>query len=259
MLEYLEITTKVGCPIGCLKYCPQDVLVKNYVSPERVLNLKNFEKAVSTVPRSVEICFSGFCEPFANPDAVRMVEHAYARGHPVSVFTTLYNLSLGDVDALVKVPFEKFCLHLPDGKYAHIPVSPAYMLNVFTVLQNVRNVGFSCMNGLFASNQREDFVRGRNLKRHPIGYCYKRRYPEFVLMPNGDVQLCCMDFGLKHKVGNLLHEDYSAIRKRFLNGSKKYALCSYCNYDSGRFLLKRIAYATRLINLEKMLRSFGGS
>ena len=32
-----------------------------------------------------------------------------------------------------------------------------------------------------------------------------------VLLPNGDVVLCCMDYSIKHKVGNLLEQEYSEI------------------------------------------------
>ena len=33
-------------------------------------------------------------------------------------------------------------------------------------------------------------------------------YDHNVLLPNGDVVLCCMDYSLKHKIGNLLEQDY---------------------------------------------------
>jgi radical SAM protein with 4Fe4S-binding SPASM domain len=32
-----------------------------------------------------------------------------------------------------------------------------------------------------------------------------------VLLPNGDVQLCCMDYGLEHKIGNLLTMSYNDL------------------------------------------------
>ena len=32
-----------------------------------------------------------------------------------------------------------------------------------------------------------------------------------VLLPNGDVLLCCMDWGMKHVLGNLLTGDYSNL------------------------------------------------
>jgi hypothetical protein len=39
-------------------------------------------------------------------------------------------------------------------------------------------------------------------------------YDENVLLPNGDVVLCCMDFGLRYVLGNLLVEEYHQIHER---------------------------------------------
>ena len=41
-------------------------------------------------------------------------------------------------------------------------------------------------------------------------------YDRNVLLPNGDVVLCCMDYNLKHVIGNLLTESYESI----MNGEK---------------------------------------
>lgn len=36
-------------------------------------------------------------------------------------------------------------------------------------------------------------------------------YDHNVLLPDGTVVLCCMDYGLKHKLGNLLDQDYKSL------------------------------------------------
>jgi radical SAM protein with 4Fe4S-binding SPASM domain len=36
-------------------------------------------------------------------------------------------------------------------------------------------------------------------------------YDRNVLLPNGDVVLCCMDYNLKHIIGNLLNQTYEEI------------------------------------------------
>jgi radical SAM protein with 4Fe4S-binding SPASM domain len=36
-------------------------------------------------------------------------------------------------------------------------------------------------------------------------------YDRNVLLPNGDVVLCCMDYNLKHVIGNLLTQSYAEI------------------------------------------------
>ena len=44
-----------------------------------------------------------------------------------------------------------------------------------------------------------------------------------VLLPNGDVCLCCMDYGMDHVLGNLLHQDYDSLftGEKFLEVKEK--------------------------------------
>ncbi len=56
-----------------------------------------------------------------------------------------------------------------------------------------------------------------------------------VLLPNGDVVLCCMDYGMKHILGNLLSSDYNSLfsSKEFLfvkEGLKNDSLDILCRY-----------------------------
>jgi hypothetical protein len=231
--DTLEITTKIGCPVNCLKYCPQDVLVKRYKG-ERELTLENFKLLLKTVPKTVDVRFSGFCEPFANRHAIDMMEYAYRQGYLITVFTTLYQATEDDVARLSKLKFGIFRLHFPDGVAMKIPITEAYMRNVFAVIQNVKNVSFMTMNDEFKTVGREDFVRGKISRTRPVRFCPQLYYPDFVLLPNGDLQLCCQDFGLWHTVGNLFKEDYPTIRARFLAHKRDYALCSCCPQNLSR-------------------------
>ena len=64
-------------------------------------------------------------------------------------------------------------------------------------------------------------------------------YHSNILLPNGDVILCCMDYGLKHKLGNLLDQSYNEIlnsteiqKLNKLNnqlGFSEETLCKSCN------------------------------
>lgn len=64
-------------------------------------------------------------------------------------------------------------------------------------------------------------------------------YDHNTLMPNGDVTLCCMDYGQKHIIGNLLKDSYNDLfrSENFLklieiNRSQKYSedsLCKSCD------------------------------
>ena len=229
--EYLEITTQIGCPVNCLKYCPQEVTVGKY-SGKRRLTITDWEIVLSHVPPALPIYFSGFCEPFANPNTIDFIKMAHNAGHPVGMYTTLYQASREAVERLVKYQFMTFCLHLPDGEAMKIPLSQDYQDNVFTVLQNVKNVHFSIMNDLFVSMNRENITRGSSVKKKIFKFCVKLNHPQLNLLPNGNVSLCCMDFGLSHTLGNLYTEDYLTIRKRFWSQRKKFELCKTCYYNN---------------------------
>jgi len=228
--ECLEVTTQIGCPVNCLKYCPQEVTVGRY-SGERTLSLYNWKIALTHMPKRLPIVFSGFCEPFANSRATDLIDMAYEAGHPLALYTTLYQASRSDVERLVKYPYLVFRLHLPDGEAMRIPLSKEYKDNVFTVLQKVRNVQLDIMNDTFESNNREKVARGLCTEEKAVRYCVKLYHPQFVLLPNGDVSICCMDFGLWHIVGNLLVDDYADIRQSFLAHKRTFKLCSLCSWN----------------------------
>lgn len=228
--EYLEVTTKIGCPVNCLKYCPQEVTVKKY-SGKRMLSIDDWTIILNHLPKKLPLLFSGFCEPFANKNALDLINMAHKNGHPIGIFTTLYQATRRDVEKLVKYPFLVFTLHLPDGGAMKIPLSQEYKDNVFTVIYNVKNVSFCIMNDLFKTINRENVTRGASLKRKRFRFCYKLDNPQFNVLPNGDVSLCCMDFGLSHILGNLVTENYTDIKQRFLAHKKTFELCSKCYYN----------------------------
>lgn len=229
-IEYLDVTTQIGCPVNCLKYCPQEVVVRNY-SGNRRLTIKKWALVLSHLPHGLPICFSGLSEPFANPNTMDFIDMAEEAGHPLALFTTLYQASKKDVERLVRHKFLVFCLHLPDGHVTNFPLSEDYMANVFTVIQNVENVTFCLMNKLFVSQNREKIARDIPSKRKLFRLCSRLRHPNFNLLPNGDVYLCPLDFGLSHAIGNLFTEKYKTIRERFWPKRKNFELCSTCSQN----------------------------
>jgi MoaA/NifB/PqqE/SkfB family radical SAM enzyme len=54
--------------------------------------------------------------------------------------------------------------------------------------------------------------------------CEERLYHN-VLLPNGDVSLCCMDYGLKHILGNLFTQEYEELIPKPLSC---FDLCKFC-------------------------------
>jgi hypothetical protein len=227
----MEITTKIGCPVNCLKYCPQEVLVKKYAANKRLLDLPDFSIVLSKIPAHVEIIFSGFCEPFANPKCLEMIDLAFRRSYTVSLYTTLIGASKTDVERLFNYRFKTFCLHLPDGEVMAFPSDPEYKQNVLAVLRNVKNVTTLAMTRQFKSNNRENVARQINADPKKFVFCFKFSNPSPILLPNGDVYLCCNDFGLRHKVGNLLDQDcdYAKVLDRIKSGRGRFELCNYCS------------------------------
>jgi hypothetical protein len=229
--EVLEVTTSIGCPINCEQYCPQEVITQRYAG-NRTLSLDDWRLVLRHIPPKLPIVFSGFCEPFANRRFIDLIDLAYVTGHPVAIFTTLYQAARADIKKLITYPFLEFVLHLPDGRAMQIPLSEDYKDNVFTVLQNVKNVKFMIMNDDFQDDYRQHVSRGRLTTRKHLRFCKKLNAPQFVLLPNGDVSLCSHDFGLWHILGNLFTENYVDIRRRFFPLKRTFRLCSMCSRNS---------------------------
>lgn len=212
--ETLEITTNTRCSVGCF-HCPQDVLKRSYCGQEW-MSLDNFKGALRTVPKTVLIDFSGFSEPFLNPKCVDMLEIATFGGYSVYLNTTLVGLHFEDIERLKKCNIKGVTLHLPDNiGSSRIPITPEYgrVLAEFLASQLICSV--SIHNDLFVSNERAGACKDAP-QRHVRGqfYCKKLVHPQFVMMPNCDLQLCCMDWGCSTTVGNLLVSGYEEIRDK---------------------------------------------
>jgi sulfatase maturation enzyme AslB (radical SAM superfamily) len=241
--EYLEFTLAVGCPVNCQRYCPQEVLLQNYGKSKRQLSLEDFKKMLAQVPKHVAIDFSGFCEPCVNPEFADMAKYAYQEGYRIHVATTLQGASNKTVKDLLDLQYEGFVLHLPDGKNASFKLTEDYKNNVFCIMQGIPNLQYISMNDLFVSNDRENLCRGIFPKPHRLGICRKVSTPQFVIMPDGRVQTCDMDFKLQYTLGNLLEDNYAELVKRFRSKQPTFELCHYCKkyYPLQKYLVYNVA------------------
>ena len=247
----LEITTvipKKGCVVDCA-ICPQRTLEKAYTDDHKIMRLEDFKKYLHTVPKQVRITFSGFVEPWLNSECTDMVEYAHYRGHPVSVFTTGVGMKPEDVYRLAKIPFAGdpnggFVLHLPDEeRVAKHPITKNF-IETMEAFANVRIQGFRtmCMTAnvhpairhVFPTSFVPDFwnragnligeaILKDELKALSDKYkgvhraeeqktcgCVEDLYHN-VLLPNGDVSLCCMDYGLENILGNMNQLTYDDV------------------------------------------------
>jgi sulfatase maturation enzyme AslB (radical SAM superfamily) len=254
---YLEITTHVGCPIRC-RYCPQDTIIAAYRKRSDLINLdlNTFKTCLDKVPREVTICFSGFCEPWLNPQCTRMVLYAAGRGHTIDVFTTLVGMKPEDIDALEKIRLNYFLVHLPSaGGHENITVDDNYV-NVLRRLAGSPIIATYHIRGKEVSEKIRPVVKEKIL-RHRIDsragnvsfgtlsqperkrgvIACARSEKANIMFPNGDVILCCMDWKMQHVLGNLLASDYESLFRgeEFRKVEKGFAdesvptICRYCD------------------------------
>jgi len=255
-MRVLEITTVSSCSNDC-HFCPQDAYRKAYKGKPR-LSLEDFNAVLAKLPKDIHIIFSGYSEPFLNSDYTSMVESAVSKGFKVKVYSTLVGMHAEDVHRLAKCKLIGFTLHLPDNRgNTKIPASTQEYKDVLSLaLQNIAISETVTMGDDFVDNERAGLgptAHGRHLRG--MFNCYKLENPQFVLLPNCDVALCCNDFGLRHVLGNLLKQSYEEItaspefRKvkagRYrMNGD---TLCRSCTFAVP--LLTYHAYSTVYTNL----------
>jgi len=242
----LEITTGIGCRVAC-RFCPQSRLARAYRRrPGGSVHLMTFEVFASCVrklPLHVDVDFSGYAEPWGNPECTRMLHFALERGHGLRIHTTLRGVTRSDVDLLATIPparLKQLSVHLPsrDPGLERHPADPAYLELLARLLEtgiplrlNVHGSGpdpeVACLlaaHGVEPPPPRDTHTRAGNLdlsggaalgsRRPPARIAGKlgcRRPGWRVLLPNGEVALCCMDYGLDHVLGSLLESDFETV------------------------------------------------
>jgi Iron-sulfur cluster-binding domain len=251
----LEITTAKVCPPNCAPHCPQEKFRDAYgIAATQRLSYDDFQRAIETVPTDVRIDFSGFCEPFVNNRALDMMEHARRKGHAIALYSTLLALTADGVDRIRRLAPEIFVVHLPDNLgITKVRVDAAYMAVLGKVLTETNVTGFSRMGDNFVTNERAGNCENV-APRHMTGpiWCGKLDSPAFVMLPNCDVVLCCMDWTIRHRVGNLLSQswaevvagpEYSRVRRERWRWDGE-SLCRSCKWAEP---LLSVAHARRLL------------
>lgn len=242
-----------------------------------ILSFADFKTCMNKLPASVLIAFAAFGEPQTNPAFADMVLYAHSLGHPIELYSTLVGMTKESYEKIRTVPFKAMVLHIPDRDgNSHFTISEEYLKLVNLVLADAavgrfRITGYSChgpvhplIADIFKKNSLPVPVtafgnlndRAGNLKdadvRHsayvlgPI-FCRtaRRDFNQNVLLPDGTVCLCCMDFGMDYILGNLLTQSYEEIMQgdvlqklRHCMKSEKNGdcLCRHCAYAMNRFI-----------------------
>jgi radical SAM protein with 4Fe4S-binding SPASM domain len=220
------------------------------------MSYSDFESCLKKVSKEVDIHFTGMCEPWINPECSEMVLFTLKKGHKVGISTTLMGMHLKDIERLEPYTYKFFAIHLPsDSKKESIKVNENYRTLLSAIINSkisatfhVQGEGFSTKIKALLKGQHVNrykphsragnvMVSGKKKKfflKSKIG-CH-RGLKQNVLMPNGDLLLCCMDYGMRHIIGNLLETDLQTIYrgkefKKIVNGmlnDREDILCRRC-------------------------------
>jgi hypothetical protein len=231
-------------------FCPQDNLRDTYGKDDpKYMSLKTFQTVVDKLPWDTRIDFSGMAEAWVNPECTNMLAYALERGHDVAVYTTLYNWNNTTVDEVTdllvkyKDQIEVFSIHFPDEygnmrgwkyseeweyaframsnivQYLGIKLEAMTMSNHGKIHKDLQHLGIQLYN--WFGHDRAGSLNKEQVKDQPINFIVKHekpvvcgkaeKYDQTVLLPNGDVVLCCMDYDNKHVLGNLLAQSYEDL------------------------------------------------
>lgn len=242
-------------------YCPQKIHVKNYTAKSKhtEMTFHDFKIMLSTVPKEVEIVFAGMAEPWLNKHCTDMVLYCFDKGYRVGVYTTTVGMKEEDVRNIRGLDFSFFTLHLPDADgHMTLKVTEQYLLILLMVMRSIPGhqkmvIGrlhpeVEKYTGPVADGSAGLLSRAGNLKTLAIN---RKKGPlqcsacgpkidHNILLPNGEVLLCCMDYAQEHVIGNLIHGDYEGLFKsaeylRIMEGLKddtKEIACRRCEIST---------------------------
>lgn len=204
-MNWIEITTRIGCKNMC-SYCPQSKFISNYKHPKKIMTIDDFDLFLNNIDKNkTQIHFSGFSESFLNDDSHIMMSHAYNLGYQVVLYTTMEGLNQDKIEYLKNnIVFHDVNFHKYDGIGYN---EEKYLKTKNKFIENIRSVG-----GYHEATITTPSSRGGNNWEIPRKSgrlsCY--RFYNNVLLPNGDIFLCCSDWSLNHKIGNLYENHYSS-------------------------------------------------
>jgi len=267
----MELTTMIGCPVMCT-FCPQDNLRDNYGKDTKYMQPVDLMKVLTKLPKNTRIDFSGMSEPWANPTCTEMLEMVIYMGFKVAIYTTLYGMT--DPERVRKVleshsdQVEVIMLHLPDNNGNMKGWKPTTeWMNAFEIMIKTQvpcGIGAMTMDksGVvheflhpyvkqlagWQGHTRADSLDPEQVKGQALSVTPRNEfaltcastpfYDRNVLLPNGDVVLCCMDYNLKHVIGNLLEQTYEEmmqgkplqdlIKMNEADGFDKCSICKSC-------------------------------
>jgi hypothetical protein len=224
-----------------------------------------FKECVDKVPKTVRIGFGGLSEPFQNPRCLDMIAYVKKMGYEVTVYSTLARLTEEGVVKLFKLlslspeGTDKLIIHVSsDEMIERIPVNETAVKVMEIAVQHITpNVSFHFHGKSVHAKLRPIFqkvgiehqpihtraglnpmLRGRKVKRLRGRLACPLHLISNILVPSGDVLVCCQDFGMKHIIGNLRTDSYRSlfsskgmmVVKKGLEDERIDTLCRTCDW-----------------------------
>ncbi len=248
---HLEFTLTAVCPLMC-PYCPQGAYARAYASRpgRRSMTLDDYKRMLANVAHTTRnIDFSGYSEPLHNPHWFDVFRHTLDQGYTVNLFSTLGSASRDDLDRLSGLAISRIYVLLLD----HVAQRDKLAFLIERCRERHRDLVFiyfdedgrelaaafqdrvSCER--WTAHSRAGLLDvGRRHLPDAVSCCEQREFCNVVL-PNGDVHVCCMDFALQHRIGNLLESplaviQYSDTARAFRDtmASARDGICNHCIY-----------------------------
>lgn len=275
----LEITAIMGCKVNC-KYCPQQTLLNKYFenNPNRKVRMtkEDFQKILNNTPKNCGIIFAGMSEIFLNKEGIDFIDMACKQERYVTLFTTLEGADLETVRKLIQLPIKHVTLHVADKQgYANILLTDEYFEKMKVILNATKEDGSAfvdfinaqaevdtkilelCQNYQIANSLhdragnlegKELTSRKKKISKNEKIYCdyVGEKFDTNVVLPDGTVLLCCMDYGMKHIIGNLYLDKYEDI----LNGKEMMKIYEAANGLISDDLLCRNCLSARIRNID---------
>jgi hypothetical protein len=244
MRKAIEISTSIGCRNNC-SYCPQKTIIQEYRkhSNNTMMSMDTFRKCIENIPSDVIVTFSGFAEPFLNPNGIDMILSAYYDGHPIQLYTTLVGLKVKDIFSLNNISFDCFTIHLPSISENFFNIGKDKYLNILElVCISIHNISFVYFSNLdddiksildkygYMPLDKEIISRSGLIKpfKHIKGPGFCPLYINInIILPDGEKVLCCMDYRLKHIIKD--GEDIKSI-KRLMFKQDSDLICRDCEF-----------------------------
>lgn len=248
---HLEFTLTAACALGC-PYCPQGAYTRAYRSRPgpRTMTVDNYKRMLANVGDTTRnIDFSGYTEPLHNPHWHELFRHTLDQGYRVTLFSTLAGASCDDLDRLSRLEISHIYVHLLD--HSSQPDRLAFFIErcrehdrdmLFIYFdEDGQKIAAAFKHQVhcerWTAHSRAGLVEiGRRYLPGAVNCCEQRDFCSVVL-PNGDVHVCCMDFALQHRIGNLLvsplseiHYSDAALTFRETMASRRDGICNHCIY-----------------------------